>query len=173
MLAVFVMAAKTKFSVKSFANLPSPSSLFYKPPPPPPTYRRATSPTHSPYFHVTNFSLKRPLPWPLVNFGCPHLRLIDSSLPAGVKLSNLTHEGAWKRRGVNAHKTCSWGKHRRELLSLLPNRVSRGSRFPRPNDDKYAPSMSVRIICSAKCMYCPGTYREWIISMSVYSPLDL
>jgi len=104
MLTVFVMATKTKFSVKSlriFLLRVFVLQTF------PLTYRRTTSPTHSPYFHVTNFSLKRPLPWPLVNFGCPHLRLIDSSLPVGVKLSNLTHEGAWKRRGVNAHKTCS------------------------------------------------------------------
>lgn len=36
----------------------------------------------------------------LVNFGCPHLRLIDSNRRAGAKLSNLTHGGAdtWPRR---------------------------------------------------------------------------
>ena len=48
----------------------------------------------------------------LVNFGCPHLRLIDSNRLAAAKLSNLTRGRAAACRGVNARETRFQGKHR-------------------------------------------------------------
>lgn len=48
----------------------------------------------------------------LVNFACPHLRLIDSNRLAVAKLSNLTRGRAAACRGVNARETRFQGKHR-------------------------------------------------------------
>lgn len=56
----------------------------------------------------------------LVNFGCPHLRLIDSNRLAAAKLSNLTHGRTAACRGVNARETRFQGKHRVGYSLSLP-----------------------------------------------------
>lgn len=62
---------------------------------PPPLLRRRKFPLKAPRAPSASGSIRS-----LVNFGCPHLRLIDSNRRAGAKLSNLTHGGAdtWPRR---------------------------------------------------------------------------